>query len=159
MKREYPDRPIVGVGAVIVQQGKVLLARRGAPPLQGEWSLPGGVVELGETLRAAAEREALEETGLMVEAGEVLEIFDRIIPGAEKRPQYHYVLVDFLCRVTGGELRSGTDVAEVAWASADELEKFRLEKPALLVINKAFSLKSSEDLTRRCGDAEKSKKI
>lgn len=139
MKREYPDRPIVGVGAVIVHQGKVLLARRGAPPLQGEWSLPGGVVELGETLRAAAEREALEETGLIVEAGEVLEVFDRIIPGDDNRPQYHYVLVDFLCRVSGGELRAGGDAAEVAWASAEELEKYRLEKPARDVIAKAFS--------------------
>ena len=138
MKREYPDRPIVGVGAVIVHHGKVLLARRGAPPLKGEWSLPGGAVELGETLRTAAEREALEETGLVVNAGEVLEVFDRIIPGNDNRPQYHYVLVDFLCRVTGGELHAGGDVAEVAWSSQEELEKFRLEKPARDVISKAF---------------------
>jgi 8-oxo-dGTP diphosphatase len=156
MKREYPDRPIVGVGAVIVHEGKVLLARRGAPPLQGEWSLPGGVVELGETLRVAAEREALEETGLIVEAGEVLEVFDRIIPGVENRPQYHYVLVDFLCRVTGGELCAGGDVAEVAWASAEELEKFRLEKLARDVINKAFSRTPAKSTTetRRHGEKQ-----
>jgi 8-oxo-dGTP diphosphatase len=139
MKREYPDRPIVGVGAVIVRGRRVLLVKRGAPPLQGEWSLPGGVVELGETLRAAAEREALEETGLTVEAGEVLEVFDRIIPGDDNRPQYHYVLVDFLCRVTGGELRAGGDAAEVAWAGEAELGKFKLEKPALEVIQRALS--------------------
>jgi ADP-ribose pyrophosphatase YjhB (NUDIX family) len=139
MKREYPDRPIVGVGAVIVRRGRVLLVKRGAPPLEGEWSLPGGVVELGETLRAAAVREAHEETGLVVEAGEVLEVFDRIIPGAGGRPQYHYVLVDFLCRVTGGELRAGGDAAEAVWASEEELGKFRLEKPARDVIRKAFS--------------------
>ncbi|HEX7285430.1 MAG TPA: NUDIX hydrolase [Candidatus Angelobacter sp.] len=139
MKREYPDRPIVGVGAVIVRGAQVLLVKRGAPPLEGEWSLPGGVVELGETLRAAAEREALEETGLVVEAGEVLEVFDRIIPGAGGRPQYHYVLVDFLCHVTGGELRAGGDAAEVAWASEEELKKYKLEKPARDVIGKAFS--------------------
>jgi 8-oxo-dGTP diphosphatase len=138
MKREYPDRPIVGVGAVIVRGAQVLLVKRGAPPLKGEWSLPGGVVELGETLRAAAEREALEETGLAVEAGEVLEVFDRIIPGKENHPQYHYVLVDFLCRVTGGELCAGGDAAEAAWASEEELERFKLENPALQVIQKAL---------------------
>ncbi len=139
MKREYPDRPIVGVGAVIVHEGKVLLIKRGAPPLMGEWSLPGGVVELGETLRTAAEREALEETGLIVKAGEVLEVFDRIVPGSEGRPQYHYVLVDFLCRVEGGDLRAGGDAADATWAGEEELEKFRLEKPAREVIEKAFA--------------------
>src|SRR5215510_15318693 len=105
--REYPDRPIVGVGAVIIHENRVLLAKRARPPLQGQWSLPGGVVELGETLRAATEREALEETGLMVKADEVLEVLDRIIPGADGRTRFHYVLVDFVCRVRGGELRAG----------------------------------------------------
>src|ERR1700727_2490477 len=89
MKRDYPDRPIVGVGAVIIDQDRVLLIKRGSPPLLGEWSLPGGVVELGETLRAAAERESLEETGLLVKAGEVSEVLDRIFPGREGAPQYH----------------------------------------------------------------------
>ncbi|MGB9122758.1 MAG: NUDIX domain-containing protein [Candidatus Angelobacter sp.] len=136
--REYPDRPIVGVGAVIVDQGRVLLVKRGSPPLLGEWSLPGGVVELGETLRAAAEREALEETGLTVKAGEVLEVLDRIIPGKDTAPQYHYVLIDFLCAVQGGELRAGGDAADVKWASESDLEKFKLERLALDVIRKAF---------------------
>jgi ADP-ribose pyrophosphatase YjhB (NUDIX family) len=141
MKREYPDRPIVGVGAVIVdaERRRVLLVKRGAPPLLGEWSLPGGVVEIGETLRAAAEREAREETGLIVKAGEVLEVLDRIIPGEHGRAQYHYVLIDFLCRVTGGELRAGGDAADVAWATEAELQTFKLEKPAIEVIRKAFA--------------------
>ena len=139
MKREYPDRPIVGVGTVIIDSGRVLLVKRGSPPLLGQWSLPGGVVELGETLRSAAEREAREETGLMVEAGEVLEVLDRIIPGEGGRAQYHYVLIDFLCHVTGGELLAGGDAADVAWASEDDLEKFNLEKPALQVIQKGFA--------------------
>lgn len=139
MKREYPDRPIVGVGAVIIHSGRVLLVKRGSPPLLGQWSLPGGVVELGETLRFAAEREAREETGLVVKAGEVLEVLDRIIPGEGGRAQYHYVLIDFLCHVTGGELLAGGDAADVAWASEDDLEKFNLEKPALQVIQKGFA--------------------
>ena len=141
-RRDYPDRPIVGVGAVIIHEQKVVLVKRGSPPLQGEWSLPGGVVELGETLRAAAEREAREETGLIVKAVEVLEVLDRIIPGVNNAPQYHYVLIDFLCTVKGGELRAGGDAADVRWAAESEFEEYKLETPAIDVIRKAFSLKS-----------------
>ena len=138
MKREYPDRPVVGVGAVIVDGGRVLLVKRGTPPLEGEWSLPGGVVEIGETLRAAAEREALEETGLAVQAEEVLEVLDRIISGENGRAQYHYVLIDFLCYPRGGELRAGGDAAQAEWAGANDLDRYHLEQPALAVIRKAF---------------------
>jgi ADP-ribose pyrophosphatase YjhB (NUDIX family) len=137
--REYPDRPIVGVGAVIIDKGCVLLVKRGSPPLLGEWSLPGGVVELGEMLRAAAEREAREETGLIVKAGEVFEVLDRIIPGKDGTPQYHYVLIDFLCMMQGGELRAGGDAADVRWATEGELGNFKLEQPAVEVVRKAFS--------------------
>ena len=140
--REYPDRPIVGVGAVIIDQGidqgRVLLIKRGTAPLQGEWSLPGGMAELGETLRAAAEREAREETGLIVTAGAVIEVLDRIIPGKNGAPQYHYVLIDFLCTVEGGELRAGGDAADVRWAKESELAEYKLEQPAVEVIRKAF---------------------
>ena len=139
MKREYPKRPIVGVGAVIVDAGRVVLVRRGAPPRQGQWSLPGGAVELGETLRAAAEREALEETGLAVKAGAIVEVLDRIIPGVDGRMQYHYVLIDFLCRVHGGELCAGGDAAEVAWAGEGELAQYKLEAAAIEVILKALA--------------------
>ncbi|MGZ4859263.1 MAG: NUDIX hydrolase [Candidatus Angelobacter sp.] len=142
-RREYPDRPIVGVGAVIIDQGRVLLVKRGSPPLLGEWSLPGGVVELGETLRAAAEREALEETGLIVKAGEVHEVLERIIPGKDGSPQYHYVLIDFLCTAEGGELRAGGDAADVAWVKEGELGKYKLERLALEVIKKALERASA----------------
>ena len=139
MKREYPDRPIVGVGAVIIDRGRVLLVKRGSPPMLGQWTIPGGVVELGETLRSAAEREAQEETGLTVHVGEVIEVIDRILPGDDGRTQFHYVLIDFLCSVVQGEARAGSDAAEVAWAAENELEKFKLEKKALEVIREAFA--------------------
>lgn len=154
MKREYPDRPIVGVGAVILDSGRVLLVKRGSPPLLGQWSLPGGVVELGETLRSAAEREAREETGLMVKAGQVLEVLDRIIPGEAGRAQYHYVLIDFLCRITGGELLAGGDAADAAWANENDLEKFNLEKPALQVIQKGLAQEQAGSPPPRDGGQE-----
>ena len=138
ISREYPDRPIVGVGAVVLDQGRVLLIKRGRPPLQGEWSLPGGMVELGETLRHAAEREAREETGLIVTAGQALEVLDRIVPDRDGAAKYHYVLIDFLCAVHGGELLAGGDAADVRWAHENELAQFNLEQPALDVIRKAF---------------------
>ena len=141
-RRDYPDRPIVGVGAVIIRENRVILVKRASPPLQGEWSLPGGVVELGETLRAAAEREAREETGLIVKAGEVVEVLDRIIPGDRGAPQYHYVLIDFVCTVQGGELLAGGDAADVRWAVESDLAQFKVEQPAVQVIRKGFFLKS-----------------
>src|ERR1700758_4424286 len=134
MKRDYPDRPIVGVGAVIVENGRALLVRRGSEPLKGEWSIPGGVLELGETLRQGAEREAKEETGLTVEAGEVLDVVDRIMLDRAKKIQYHYVLVDFLCRRVSGEPRPGADAMELRWISAGELRGFPIADTAAAVL-------------------------
>src|SRR5258708_39077040 len=139
MKREYPEHPLVGVGAVIVEDGRVLLVRRGRAPLLGRWSIPGGLVELGETLRAATEREALEETGLVVEVGKVLEVLDRIVPGENSRPQYHYGLIDFLCRVTGGEPRAGGDATENAWATEADLPRYGTDLLADEDMHKAFA--------------------
>lgn len=138
MKRDYPDRPIVGVGAVIVQDGRALVVRRGTEPLRGEWSIPGGVLELGETLREGVAREAQEETGMTVEVGEVLEVFDRIVPDAEGKTRYHYVLVDFLCRPVAGEVRAGGDAAEARWISREELKTFVIADPAAAVIRKGL---------------------
>jgi len=142
MKREYPDRPIVGVGAVIVDRGRAVLVRRGTEPLRGEWSIPGGVLEIGETLRAGAEREALEETGLRVKAGEVLGVFDRVVPGENGRTRFHYVLIDFLCQRISGELHAGGDAAEARWVTLDELTTIELAEPAAGLIRKALGTRN-----------------
>lgn len=138
MKRDYPERPIVGVGAVIADGERVLLVRRGNEPLRNQWSIPGGVLELGETLRQGAAREALEETGLVVEPGEVVDAVDSIFRDDAGRPQYHYVLVDLLCRVLSGELRAATDVSEVRWFEVSELHGIGLTESALAVLRKAL---------------------
>ncbi len=138
MKRDYPDRPIIGVGAVIIENGRALVVRRGTEPLKGQWSVPGGVLELGETLRQGAEREAKEETGLEVEAGEVLEVVDRIMRDPEHKVQYHYVLVDFLCRRVAGEARPGEDADDLRWVTPEELGSFPIADSAAAVIRKGF---------------------
>src|SRR6516164_3604783 len=120
-RREYPETPLVGVGAVIIDAGRVALVRRGRAPMAGNWSIPGGLLEVGETLRACAEREVLEETGLAVEIGELLGVFDRVIPDADGYIHYHYVLIDFLCRRTSGELCAGDDADEARWFTPTEL--------------------------------------
>jgi ADP-ribose pyrophosphatase YjhB (NUDIX family) len=139
-ERLYPSRPIVGVGAVVLAEGGVVLVKRRFEPLAGEWSLPGGALELGETLDAGVAREVVEETGLEVEVGPVVEVFDRIVRDDEHRVRYHYVLVDFLCRAVAGALRHGSDVADVALADPADLGRFRLTEKATAVIAKAVGL-------------------
>jgi 8-oxo-dGTP diphosphatase len=139
--RAYPDRPFVGVGAVIVDgAARVLLVKRRFEPLAGQWSLPGGAVDVGETLEACVIREMREETGLDVEVGRVIEVFDRIMHDAEGRVQYHYVLVDYVCRPVGGTLMAASDVADVAWVAEGALAEFRLTDKATAVIAQGIAL-------------------
>ncbi len=140
IKRDYPDRPVVGVGAVIVRDNRVVIVQRATEPLKGQWSIPGGALEIGETLRQCAAREALEETGLRVEAGEVLDVFDSIYPDHEGKPRYHYVLIDFLCRVIGGELKAGSDAAQARWITREELGSLPIAENAQRVIRKALDM-------------------
>ena len=136
MKREYPEAPLVGVGAVIIEKDRVVLVKRGHAPLMGRWSIPGGVLEVGETVREAAAREAKEETGLVVEVGELLGIYDRVLRDELDRVRYHYVLIDFLCRPVGGTLQAGTDAAEVGWFRAEDLPALGLTRDANDVVLK-----------------------
>jgi 8-oxo-dGTP diphosphatase len=139
MKREYPEQPLVGVGAIIIENSRVVLVKRAHPPLQAQWSIPGGVLEVGELVRAAAVREAREETGLIVAPGELLGVYDRVLRDSASRVQYHYVLVDFLCRRAGGELQAADDAAEVRWFTREELPPLRLAEDTLEVIEKGFA--------------------
>ncbi len=139
MKREFPETPLVGVGTIIIEDGRVLLVMRARPPLQGQWSIPGGVLQVGELIREAAVREAREETGLIVEPGELLGVYDRVLRNSEQRVQYHYVLIDFLCRRVGGELQAADDAADVRWFRREELPALNLAEDTQDVIRKGFA--------------------
>jgi ADP-ribose pyrophosphatase YjhB (NUDIX family) len=138
MKRDYPEQPIIGVGAVIVEHDRALLVRRATEPLRGEWSVPGGMLELGETLCDGVRREVLEETGIAVEPGEVLDVFDSIFTDSLGRTQYHYVLIDYLCLPLSGEARAGSDVTDVRWVSADALPAMNLRESIEQVVRKGL---------------------
>jgi 8-oxo-dGTP diphosphatase len=138
--REYPARPVLGVGAVVLVDGKVVLVKRAHEPLMGEWNLPGGGVEIGETLQQACAREVLEETGLSVEVGPVIEVFDRIMLDAGGRVQYHFVLVDYMCRPIAGEVRCGTDASDITLADPQALAPYGLTQKALEVIARGLAL-------------------
>ena len=153
--RAYPSRPVVGVGAVVlagaddcarigvtgaVTRVGVVLIKRRFEPLAGHWSLPGGAVEVGETLEAAITREVFEETGLMVDAGPSIEAFDRIMLDESGRVRYHFVLIDYLCRITGGRLQAGSDVSDAVVADPGALQRFDLTDKALSVIARGVAI-------------------
>lgn len=139
-RREYPERPIIGVGGVVISDGRVLLVRRASPPLQGRWSIPGGILEVGETLIEGVRRELAEETGIDVRVRTLIEVFERIDRDASGKLQYHFVVLDYLCEAAQGTARAGSDVTEAAWAAPAELERYALTEIASRVILKAFKL-------------------
>jgi 8-oxo-dGTP diphosphatase len=128
---------VVGVGGVVLDGSRVLLIKRGNPPLKGQWSLPGGGVEVGETLEQAVAREVLEETGLTIEVGPIVEVLDRISRDVDGRVDHHFVLVDFVCRAAGGEVRSGTDAVDAAWVALADLARYEVAPVTISVIQKA----------------------
>ena len=142
--RRYPDRPIVSVGAVVIDGDRVLLVKRGQEPLKGAWSLPGGVVEIGETLHAALIREVREETGLDVEIGAVVEVLDRISRDAGGRVEYHYVILDYVCRVAGGSLACASDAEDARWVSRGDLAQCNLTATAAAVVQRAFEMRRGD---------------
>ena len=139
MKREYPEHPIVGVGGVVIDRHRALLIRRGSEPLKGEWSIPGGMLELGEELAEGVRRELKEETGLEVEPLEIVAAFDRITREG-KRVKYHYVIVDYVCRRKRGRLKPASDVVDARWVRQEDLPKYHLTEMATKVILESFEM-------------------
>lgn len=139
--RRYPSRPLLGVGAVVFHEDRVLLIERGKPPLEGWWTLPGGLVESGERLESAVVREVLEETGLRVKPVEIVAVFQRIMPDLEGRTEYHYVIVDYLCESLGGQLRADSDVRRAEWVLLSEMGKWKVAPGTPPVIEEALRLR------------------
>jgi len=138
MAREYPEHPVVGVGGVVVRDGKALIVKRAHEPRKGEWSLPGGLLELGESLQDAVRREIKEETALDVTVGPIIETFDRVHRDDHGRIRYHFVIVDFVCWPNGGEAMPGSDADGVAWVSVAEIDDYRVNAHAKAVIEKGL---------------------
>jgi ADP-ribose pyrophosphatase YjhB (NUDIX family) len=143
MAREYPAHPVLGVGAVVVRGDQALIIKRGHEPRKGEWSLPGGTVELGESLVDAVKREVLEETGLAVEAGPIVETFDRVHRDADGRVRYHFVIVDYLCLSPDGQAVAGSDAEDVAWITAEQIDQYGINSHAAEVIRRGLNLAAS----------------
>ena len=144
MSRQYPPHPLLGVGAIIFDGDTVLLVERGGDPLKGWWSIPGGLVETGERLEDALRREVREETGLAVEILSRFDIFERIIRDAEDRAQYHYVLVDYICRVTGGAPEPGDDVSRVEWVPCARLRDYKVTSGTIEAVERAYKTHRAE---------------
>jgi len=140
LKREYPTRPLVGVGGIVFQGEQVLLIKRKNPPGQGIWSIPGGLVKIGETLKEAVRREVKEETNLEVCPERIVEIVERILPDNEGRIMYHYVIADFLCTFLGGEHKPQSDASDIVWLPLKELDTLGVNKELKNIINKAYIL-------------------
>jgi len=136
--RRYPLRPMLGVGALIFDEDRILMAERGGEPLKGWWSIPGGLVETGESLDAAIRREVREETGLEVRPLGMIEIFERIMRDAQGAAEYHYVLIDYICRVQSGTACAGDDVSRVEWVRQSDLQQLKITEGTLAVIEKGF---------------------
>jgi 8-oxo-dGTP diphosphatase len=142
LSRKYPAHPLVGVGAIIIVEDRIALVRRGKQPSKGEWSIPGGLVKVGETLSDAVIRVTLEETGLHVRPLDLVELLERIFRDQQGRVRYHYILADYLCSVAGGDLSAGSDAAEAGWFKRHELARLNLAPVTLRIIFKALGIKT-----------------
>jgi 8-oxo-dGTP diphosphatase len=154
--REYPERPIVGVGGVLIDDGKALLIRRGSEPLLGQWSIPGGTLEVGETIVEGIARELFEETGITVRVLDLIEVFERINPysppesrEAVPRPRFHFVIVDHLCEKISGQARAGGDATDVVYVAEEHLPQYQLTETATRVLRKAFAMDRARRSSQR----------
>ena len=145
MSRKYPEHPLLGVGAIIFDGSKVLLVKRAGEPLKGWWSIPGGLVETGETIEQALRRETREETGLELEQITRFDLFERIMRDGDGRAEYHYVLVDYICKSAGGVLRAGDDVSQVEWVEVvdlrkDDLRSYQVTSGTIEAVERAYEI-------------------
>jgi ADP-ribose pyrophosphatase YjhB (NUDIX family) len=149
MDREYAGHPMVGVGGIVLNEGKVLLVKRGKQPGYGKWSIPGGMVELGETLSEAIKREVLEECGIEIELADVVAVLERVIRREDERVRYHYVLVDFLGYWKGGDLQPASDILEARWADPAEMETLEMTERTQQVVYEVMGLSPKEGVYYR----------